>query len=686
MERLEREGAGFVGRHDEDFLLSSDTWFRGMDMIPSADGNMFLIDWSDTGECHDHTGVHRSSGRVYKISFNDGLASETNLATKNAAFASVEELFRSALEGDEWLARKSREQLRQRWLSSQDQHDFTNGYEKMNAVLDSNRDPESRLRALWTLYQLQQLSEQRLLLLTHDSNEYLRSWAVRLLTDDWPMDQTNGLRPARTVKQSQAVVDRLKQMALDDSAASVRLTLASTLQRLPHSDRAMVASGLMRHAEDASDHNLPLLVWYGLTPLGNSRLKELATLISDCEWPVTRRLIARRVADQIDDSPKAAEQLIELTILRTRQSLADSNTENSHAFASDIVLGMSDGLAGRRKVLEPAGWSQLARLLAAAKDPELKSTIDRLNVLFGSGVAVEELKRLVADRSQSLETRRSALRSLVSARAEGLKSLCLGLLRERFLNIVAAEGLATESDPEIAARLVERFRSFAPLDRPQVVSMLTTRPTWASSLLAAVAKGEISPEEISPSQARQIVNLGDPKLTESLSELWGEVRESPEERLRFAKKLKQQLTPETLASGNLKHGRELFTKNCASCHQLFGVGGKLGPDLTGAQRSNIDYLLDNIVDPSAVVTKEFRATIVLMEDGRVLTGLLTSKTERIVQLATQNETFTLPVDEIEQMKTSTASTMPDGLLNQMTSDQLRDLFAYLQTSKQVTVD
>ncbi|MEZ6138589.1 MAG: c-type cytochrome [Pirellulaceae bacterium] len=206
------------------------------------------------------------------------------------------------------------------------------------------------------------------------------------------------------------------------------------------------------------------------------------------------------------------------------------------------------------------------------------------------------------------------------------------------------------------------------------------------SLLEAVQQGHIDRDEISAYQARQLANLKDPAVNELLVAGWGQVRESPVGRRQLIGKLKGELTAQHLATGNSAAGRKLFDKNCASCHTLYGMGGKLGPDLTGAQRSNLDYLLENIVDPSAVVTNEYRATVVRLEDGRVLTGLVTNLTDRTLSLATQNEVFQIPVDEIEQKMLSSASTMPDGLLSQLTATQIRDLFAYLQSNQQVEAE
>jgi putative heme-binding domain-containing protein len=138
-----------------------------------------------------------------------------------------------------------------------------------------------------------------------------------------------------------------------------------------------------------------------------------------------------------------------------------------------------------------------------------------------------------------------------------------------------------------------------------------------------------------------------------------------------------------MASADAGRGRALFAKACASCHILYGQGGQVGPDLTGAGRDNIDYLLENIVDPGATVTADFRMTIVAMNDGRVLNGIVKSKNERTLTLQTQNEIVTLDRMEIEAEKPTTSSLMPEGLLDPMKPGEVLDLFAYLMGRSQV---
>ena len=115
---------------------------------------------------------------------------------------------------------------------------------------------------------------------------------------------------------------------------------------------------------------------------------------------------------------------------------------------------------------------------------------------------------------------------------------------------------------------------------------------------------------------------------------------------------------------------------------MYGHGGDIGPDLTGSGRDNLDYVLENIIDPSATVGADFRMSVVAMADGRVLNGLVRSRTDRTLTLQTQTESLTLERREIDQVKPSPLSLMPEGLLDPLTSEQVRDLIAYLNKRTQ----
>ncbi len=129
----------------------------------------------------------------------------------------------------------------------------------------------------------------------------------------------------------------------------------------------------------------------------------------------------------------------------------------------------------------------------------------------------------------------------------------------------------------------------------------------------------------------------------------------------------------------------MFAKTCSQCHTIFGQGGRVGPDLTGSNRANLDYLLSNVVDPSAVMAREYIPHVIVTDDGRVITGIVRTQDQNAVTVQTQNEMLIVPRGEIESLKQGDKSMMPEDLLRALSHDELRSLVAYLGSPKQTTI-
>ena len=661
-EILAREGSGYIGRHGTDLLFAEDKWFRGMELSTGPDGGVFALDWSDTGECHDHTGVHRTSGRIFKITHGDPQRAELGDLTKLDA----RELVKLHTHANEWWVRQARLELAGRAAAGRG---LEGAGEALREVFLRDANAVHQLRALWTLYCIGGADEKFLTAQLRHASEHVRTWAIRLLTDTWPLDTILSRRPPGSAVQiPEMVVAELARVAREDQSGLVRLALASALQRLPVTQRAGLALPLVAHAEDAGDHNLPLMIWYGLIPVAEA---DLAKLAAACELPVTRRLIARRLAEDIEKNPAPMNALIEAAAAKPE------------SFQADILAGIGEGLTGWRKATKPAAWDALARKLSTTASAPLRDRVRDLSVLFGDGRALDEVKRVALDGKADLAARKAALQTLIESRPPDLRQICEQLLSVRFLNTVAVRGLAQFDDPALGERLAKSYRDFHPTERTAVLETLVSRPPFAKALLGEMAAGKIPRAEVTPFHARQIRSFNDAALAKQLAEVWGELRDSAADKQQLIAKLKQQLTPDALARADKSQGRATFNTVCAACHTLYGHGGGIGPDLTGAGRDNLDYLLDNTADPSAVVSADFRMSVATLKDGRVLNGFVAAKTARTLTLKTMTETVTLERTEIGSLDESALSIMPEGLLEALSETQVRDLIAYLMSRSQV---
>ncbi|MDB6037835.1 MAG: Cytochrome c, partial [Verrucomicrobiales bacterium] len=397
----------------------------------------------------------------------------------------------------------------------------------------------------------------------------------------------------------------------------------------------------------------------------------LVPLAAQCELPLTLKYIARRLTEDIEKNPDPLNSLLDL-----RQT-------KSTDFSRQVVDGMSEALTGWRKAPKPAAWNAFVERFSQSELTALSAKVRNLNVLFGDGRALEEVRKVVLDQTLDFSLRKSALQTLIDARAPGLRDLCEQMLNVQFVNSVAARGLSGFSDPAAGVKLVKAYRQFHPSERSQLMSTLVSRAPFASALLDAIGEGRIPRSELSAFHARQIRILNDPAVTQKLTEVWGEFRESPQQNQQAIAKWKSQFTAANLATANLSQGRSTFMLACAPCHTLYGEGGKIGPDLTGASRDNLDYLLENIVDPSAVVSADFRMSVVKTKDGRVLNGIIAAKTERTITLKTMTETMSIERADVESAERSSISLMPEGLLDTLGATLARDLIGYLMHETQV---
>jgi putative membrane-bound dehydrogenase-like protein len=279
---LRRQGSGYTASHGKDVMISRDPWFMGVTLCYGPDGAVYVSDWSDTGECHSTKNTRRETGRIFKITYGN-----PKHKTVDVARLSDRELVELQLHKNDWYVRHARRVLQERAAAKRDvlKRDADDEVtDRLLDILKNNKDVTRKLRAIWALHAMfgDELYPVLLELLDHP-NEYVRAWAVRLLTDPAP--------------PGDKAVKRFAELARDDRSPFVRLHLASALQRMSPNDRWAVIEGLIAREEDIDDANLPLMTWYGIEPLVKLDSARAAALLPKAKSPLIRQFIARRAAE-----------------------------------------------------------------------------------------------------------------------------------------------------------------------------------------------------------------------------------------------------------------------------------------------------------------------------------------------------------------------------------------------------
>jgi putative membrane-bound dehydrogenase-like protein len=576
MDTLHREGCGYVGKHAPDFMKAKDKWFRGIDLLTGPDGNVFVSDWSDSGECHDNDGVHRSSGRIYKIVYGGATSRRLTKSGK----------------GDESSP------LQNNWHTRMElQQDFEKGTGPKPRKMRPEQDAKSK----------------------------------------------NGLE---------------------------RLHAASDMQRLELKDRWPIATALVRHAEDANDRQQPLMIWYGIEPAVAAEPMKGVELIREAKIPTVRRLVARRIAEMIEDKAEAVDALVALMT-----ELADVR--------GDVLAGMAAGLEGFSSAKKPKGWDEFSKAIEASGSDEFKGIVRNLSIVFGSGRAADELIAMVKNADGDANARLNAFKSLTRSAKPELLAVIRAQVNDKVLGTVSRSALAAYDDPSIPKQLLGSWPVRSEEQQAATVATLTSRASYAKELLEAVKAQKVPATAISPFQARQIRNLGDEALTKLLTEAWGEIRDTPEAKKAEFAKWEGILKSETLAKADKSKGRMIFMAACSACHKMYGQGGAIGPELTGSDRRNLKYLLENILDPNAVVPADYRVSVFQLKDGRTISGVIPEQTERTLTIQTPAERLVIERTQIVKQDQLTQSLMPEGLLTALGEENVINLIAYLMGEGQV---
>ncbi len=286
IDHLTRQGSGYVATHEKDFMVMNDSWSQWLNMRYDQNGSVYAIDWYDKNQCHSpNADVHdKTLGRIFKITHENDQWVRVDLSKlKSSALVHYQ------LHENEWYARQARTILQERGADKK-------VHKALREILNTHPEETIRLRALWTLQVTNGLKEEELTGLLKDKGEYIRSWAVQLLTENKVV--------------SEAVLSHFENMAKNDTSAMVQLYLTSAMLRIRPEQRWNVLDALIAKQENGSDHNLPLMLWYAAEPLAELDQKKALNLMEKSRIPIHLEYMIKRVSElKTDASEKALKEL-----------------------------------------------------------------------------------------------------------------------------------------------------------------------------------------------------------------------------------------------------------------------------------------------------------------------------------------------------------------------------------------
>ena len=355
------------------------------------------------------------------------------------------------------------------------------------------------------------------------------------------------------------------------------------------------------------------------------------------------------------------------------------------AFHLDILKGISAALRGQRNIKMPKGWKEIAPKLAKSSNAEVQQLAQTLSLTFGSKAALDALRKVLVDGKANLADRQKALAALVAARDRALPEVLRGLLLEKALRREALRGLGAFEDPKTSAAILKIYAKLDTAGKLDALMTLASRVSFAKALMAAVARGVVKSNELPADIVRQLRAHGVKDINVTLDKVWGVSRSTPAAKLAEIAKYKKLLEAKVNRPVDLPRGRALFQRTCGQCHKLYGEGGEIGPDITGSNRNNLDYLLTNMLDPNAEIPNDYRTTILHTKDNRVLVGVIRRSEGQSVTIAMPAEEVTVAKRDVAAIDPQDFSMMPEGLVLALKVDELRDLVAYLRGSRQVAL-
>lgn len=667
------EGASFTSRNAFNLVASDDEWSSPIVAEVGPDGNVWVIDWynfivqhnptpagfkTGKGNAYETNLRDKKHGRIYRLIHKDG----KNNPNINLTVADSSKLV-DTLRNDNFFWRKHAQRL----LVEKQSKDAIPALIELakETKIDGAGLTPCVIHALWTLKGLGALEEE---------NSPATKVAIAALTHASAGVRLNALKVLPLKPSSINAI--LKANLLGDANAQVQLATLLALSDMPPSEQSSKAI-----AQLLKSPKRPLDKWLldGVTTAAANNDVLFLNSVTDKNAPPSTELltIVERVAEhhargKPDESiANLLEKLLQsepLIQTATLKGLARGWPANQPPKLDDRT---EKALKDLFVVLPIAARGQLAQL---GKKWGSKSLAEQSKVIVqGFLKAASDTKLPDAERISSAK-QACEFGASDSAVAKAILELITAQLSPE-VGLGMLESLSLSDQPETGNAIVERFPDWTPNLRQTAIRILLSRAIWTEALIVSLENNKLRISELSLDQKQALLQTGNKKITDKAKTILARGGGLPNA---DRQKVIEEFMFATTQSGDAILGKIVYKNQCSKCHQHQGEGVKIGPDMTGMAAHPKKELLIHILDPNRDVEGNFRQYIVSTKAGKILTGMLASETKSSIEIIdTEAKKQTVLREDIDEIKASDRSLMPEGFEKQLSKPDLVNLLEFL---------
>ena len=686
-DRVQRSGATYEGFPEPDFMTADDVWFMPVCQRMGPDGCLYVLDWYDRYHCYqdanaDPNGVDRGHGRLYRVTYGD----KRKPTVTDISKLSNDQLIKELQSPNIYHRQRSQLELAERSVGVS----VPVVAEKLAALsLDMQIPSKFRMHAAWALTGSGPVASSTLNSWLSSQDPLLRAWAVRTIGR---MQQTLAFVP--TNKVGSKTIDSALALATD-SDPRVRVEVAIAISKI---DPERVTPTLLAILDSSGDDAiLPKVVWQNWYPrLTKDQSQVLAAFERTNLRPDALLLsLAPRIANVWMSSIKPsletdADKESMKSVLRLAKTVASTSPDQaSQTLTTVITKAQNNELRGDVFTKIVSDWAQIA-----AKNDLREVSFDyanwdrsfqQLKMAAGDSTSIAEAAKIILDPSKPAAIRTSLLKTVAQKSPETVSKSLMFLLDQLekkepvdtgFRDTVFDLGISRAQADDTAA-LIERLPKLDTGVQATIAERMSQRTSTALPLLNEIVSGRFRKELVGPNQVRSLAESSSQDITSAVQKIWGTVNtKGSGQRQQIANDYGNFLKWD--ARGDARKGLAVYDRICGQCHIMHGRGYEVGPNITANGRGSFEQLVVSVFDPSLVIGEAYKSMTVLTTGGQVLTGLLVEKTDQKIVLKLQgNKLETISSEDIEEIKQNEKSLMPEGIEEQMTQQEMADLFALL---------